>query len=154
VESILGQFSTKAPFADEPGVVPALAQQLGIAPCVLFAGHGYVELIDSVAGGVLARKDAGAACATDGIGDEGMGEAHTVGGELVQCRRVQVGGTGTAHHVVALIVGEEENQVGTLGRLGGPCQGGGRQRGGGGGDELASGQVWHCSVIPVLRSLA
>jgi len=78
-----------------------------------------VEVDDAVAGGPLAGEDAcPAACAYRGC-DKGVGEADAVCSEVVDVGGLDNGIAGAAQCVGAMVVGEEEDDVGAFRGLGG-----------------------------------
>ena len=64
---------------------------------------------------VEAAEEAGAARGAQRGGAEGVGEAHALGGEPVDVRRLQKRMAGEAHAVPAQIVGKDEDDVGPPG---------------------------------------
>ena len=63
---------------------------------------------------VLAGKTGSATAAANGGGDEVVAEENAVSGELIDVRRLDVGIAVAAEVVEGLIVGLEEEEVGTV----------------------------------------
>src|SRR6266545_1282617 len=76
------------------------------------------EIADPVAPLILPGEDRGAADTTNGCGDKVIPESHAVGGEAVDVRRLDEPIARTTQRVEPLIVGEDENEVGTAGWVG------------------------------------
>ena len=92
-------------------------------------GDGALVVDHAVVVHVLAGQDGGPAGGTEGRADEGVGKVSPFLGEPVEGRGLQpLGGIGVeAHEVVAMVVAENEDDVGRLG--------GGEDREEGGGEE-------------------
>ena len=114
----VGRFQAQVPLADDGRVVARPLQErrqqrgLGVevAPTVFGVGaddarHAHVVL-------VAAREQGGAGGRADGAVGVEVVEAHPVPGDLVHVGRPQVFGAVVRHVVVALVVGQDEEDVG------------------------------------------
>ena len=104
--------------ADETGLVAGLAQQHRITrltePAVDRAS-AEGELMRTL---VKAGQDRGPAGSTDRSSHEHIAEPDALLGQAVEGRRFQKWMTGTAKTIPAVVVGQEENDVGLFFRLG------------------------------------
>ena len=100
-----------------------------------FVGKRRAVVGDAVEVVVAAGEKRGAARRAEREGDEGVAEAHALGGEAVHVRRLEprearplaLLALHDAHRVPALVVGVDEQEVGLA--LGGVRDGGAGQRG-------------------------
>jgi hypothetical protein len=111
-----GGAAADAEFADEPGVVAGGAEQerVGLGPSG--GRQGALKVAHAVAAQVLAGKDGSAADGADRGGDEVVLEKSAARGEGVEMRGLQGGVADAAEGVPALIVGEDEEEVGSIRR--------------------------------------
>ena len=107
-----------AEFADETGPVTRGAQQRRVRLCPLRGCQRRLEVADAVAPLVLAGEDRGAADAADGCRDKMIAKPRAARREAVNVRRPDKPIARATHRVKSLIVGQDEDEVGTL-RLGG-----------------------------------
>ena len=107
-----GGVALEVPFSDHRGLVSTFLKQLRKGLLSSVETHSIGQLTVEVA--VLAGKDYGPAGGTDGIGDEGAMEDHAFVGDSVDIRSpVPVGSVG-GYGLVGVIVGKEEQYVGSL----------------------------------------
>ena len=115
-----GGITDEVPLADDGGLVAGLLQQLREGE--LRAVEDGVRVVEeAVEVRVFAGQDDGAARTADGIGDQSAIEAHTFLGKAVDVRGlVQLTGvTVGADRLIGVVIGEDEHDVGLLGRSGG-----------------------------------
>ena len=74
-------------------------------------GNGAVVVDDAVAKGVEAGENGGAAGRAEGGGDEGVFDVDAVAREGVEVGRLGDGMAHEAHRIVAVVVGEDEDDV-------------------------------------------
>ncbi len=108
------------PLADEGGLVAGRLQQLRegrqrVIRIPLLVGRHPVHV------GVDAGEVAGARRAAERRGDEGAGEAHAAGGQAVEPRGLDPGVAGAAQGVGAMLVGQDEDEVGAGATAVGPA---------------------------------
>ena len=104
--------------AEEGGAVAFAAEDGGVSFGELRGSERGQEIGDPVAAHVLAGEDGGATAAADRRGDEVVPEQNAVFGELIDVGRFDDGVAVTAEVVEPLVVGLDEEDVGTVG-LGG-----------------------------------
>ena len=107
---------TDAELANEARLVPGLTQQSGVAPVGVFLGDRWCTEGKPVRSLIQSREERGPTRCADGGGHEGISEAHPP-----RCQRVDDGGLDdgmarTAQRIVALVVCQDEDQIGTRGR--------------------------------------
>ena len=115
-----GGVADEVPLAYDGGLIAGLLQQLREGE--LRAVEDRVRVVEeAVEVRVFAGQDDGAARTADGVGDQGAIEAHAFLGEAVDVRGlVQLTGvTVGADRLVGMVIGEDEHDVGLLGRCGG-----------------------------------
>ena len=115
------------PLADVGGAVAGLLEVLGKEDGSL--GDGALVVDHPVVVHVLAGQDGGPAGGAEGCADEGVGEVSSFLGEPVEGGSFQpLGGIRVeAHEVVAMVVAENEDNVGRIGGGKGREEGGGEE---------------------------
>jgi hypothetical protein len=104
---------------------------------------GSVVVDDVVAVGVDAREDAGAAGRAERRGRKCVAEVDTVAGERIELRGAQPGlGMHETEGVVAMVVGEDEDDITAARRLGGRVAGQQAATTGSLGDVPSAGLIW------------
>jgi len=103
-----------APFADEADVVAGALEDEGVEVLALFGGKVGAEVAHAGGAVVDAAEDGGAVGGAGGGDDVGAVEGDALAGEAVHFRGGDDGVAGCAQGVVALVVGEEEDDVGAL----------------------------------------
>ena len=111
---------TEVPLAGRGRVVTGLAQPLGKNR--LLGGQGLMQLGGAGGVRVATRHQAAAARAAGTAGEEGVVETQTVGGESVDHWRADAGVAIAAEVLGADVVGDEENEIGSVGRQGGKAE--------------------------------
>jgi|GEM_PF-4601133 len=101
--------------AEEGGAVAFAAEDGGVGFGELSGGERGQEIGDAVAAHVLAGEDGGATTAADRRGYEVIPEQNAVFGELINMGRFDDGVAVTAEVVEPLVVGLDEEDVGTVG---------------------------------------
>ena len=155
----LAALVTHVPLADVGGLVTGGAQQRGVGDGIRRKRRAVVgDAVDVI---VAAREKRSPARSAERKGDEGVAEAHALGGEPVHVGRLEprearplaLLALHDAHRVPAVIVGVEEQEVGLA--FGGVCDGSAGQRGrqprrGAVAESLGGGFRFHHDVIFVL----
>src|SRR5262249_4309935 len=75
-----------------------------------------VEILNSVPPHMLACQNTGSTATTDGSGHKRFFEKHSLGGQLIDSRRLEHCVARVSHTRVRLVVGQEEDKVGAVGR--------------------------------------
>lgn len=102
------------PLARSPGPIPLGAQMLSEHRVGVVDGHAGLFDVEEGPSGVQHRAAGHAHCRHGAAGDVGVGKGAATGGELIQVRRVNRRVAEGGHSVETLIVGEEEEDVGTV----------------------------------------
>src|SRR5699024_1630385 len=114
-----GLFEAVVDLAEVAGAVAALAQQLGQHGPRRGRERGVGEPVAAPALLVRARDEPCPGGRADGGGDVGAVEAHPLGGEAVQVRGAGVRAAARGEIAVAVVVGDDQQDVGAVGRGGG-----------------------------------
>ena len=101
-----------AELADEAGAVAGVLQQRWIADRHVRVGERRRAEGEAVRALVLAGQDRRARRRADRRGDEGVVEAHALGGQRFEVRGAQASVADAAQAVPALVVGDDDEQVG------------------------------------------
>src|SRR5699024_2599772 len=117
--AVAGLFEAVVDLAEVAGAVAALAQQLGQHGPRRGRERGVGEPVAAPALLVRARDEPCPGGRADGGGDVGAVEAHPLGGEAVQVRGAGVRAAARGEIAVAVVVGDDQQDVGAVGRGGG-----------------------------------
>ena len=118
----IGGFETEVPFADDGGVVAGFFQFGGeggnvgveVAPGVF--GLGADDAGDADGVGVAAGEEGGTGGRADGAVGAHGGEEHAVAADAIDVGGLDIGGLVGGDVAVAVVVGEDEEEVGGRGR--------------------------------------